>query len=1169
MKDSLTCGKWIMVAAILPLLVSSSLDPDGMFSRKKLKWRERQEGRPIIDPNNIFNADILLEIRKHENSLTFSRFDDNVLRYTPNLPWVGEMKKLALAAEIKARIDEKAEQSYDRKFQKIRQKYDPQGKWQLSDRIFKKNWTFSEAMQDLKEHWQEMDDSSTERTFPNVTDEEFRKDPRAAMQKYREQAAGPGGILSYKTKMYRSYPQYLRLRSIAQEEEDETDSVEEFLNSGLNCSNEMRVLFGNIQMMIGERISTKKRQEIVDLIEDLRLNQESWKWMNEDHDHDDESMRESLDHREDRFEPQQITDYVEDGMKDDDEMDKLEAAIQDLYTDIHSRNRKRLKDMRQREIWKDIKFYFKTLSTHMQKWDWSSLKPNNVDQVLLDFKIPNDFEELNIEGKQGEDTIDYCFDKWMEDMSTMILNLPKTALPALNLTDDERNTCATYQLLEKQLEDEPPEMRDACLYDDVYNFAFPSNNLTLKFSENFWGQLEEQSSLGEPLMSQRINFLQCCEAGQAELLCKQEAFYRLWRATEYDIIKLSCAMRNDKEVSWFLHLLAAIGWRWIVMHENVQQVQKALEQNRRLFPLSSAALPPFLHLPWYNLTDLQSKKCVTRLTTLTRQLGLALEEEEENRQEQPVMKRAREFIMNVSLRRGVSKIVVEREGKEKFFKLDKKVDLRSTGNEGSDCRNTIDFVNEDELYKDFKYTARRDKEQIYFRQLQNFKCRDQVSLFILTLCTYDNIDLIFFSSETKSYCKRMEPLNHYLRYAGLWHEWVGPLNGEVEFSSSSCSSPLFSSIKWTGSSFYRALARQLWRCGVMWWLRNETSVDEIRTAQDLDPYQRHLLIRRERMYANSSEEERKFNQTVQGGWWSTIEGGGNLHVWMSRLTRKIERRELDPVEQELKQANFSDYLDVGAKLGGGVELEEGAWDELKAGVIVASLVQMHLDVETESKRQGLDTFQELTRVIERIEDGVTIRQVQAAADLFEVKIEMFEVTPSGVKIHSFLPADDDASTSTPIVRLCSIAQHFWCITPFDFAEAEEKKAAIEELRAAPLNFTNPQEEEVYNYDMEGLQECQDEVQELCDLLEHEGIPVKFFGEEHRLNPLHIEWLDTFMGGVDKWEKNNFDPPPDLWDRETVLGCLDATVADMKDEIAAYRKQKMEEEGMEDTAARDK
>ena len=36
-----------------------------------------------------------------------------------------------------------------------------------------------------------------------------------------------------------------------------------------------------------------------------------------------------------------------------------------------------------------------------------------------------------------------------------------------------------------------------------------------------------------------------------------------------------------------------------------------------------------------------------------------------------------------------------------------------------------------------------------------------------------------------------------------------------------------------------------------------------------------------------------------------------------------------------------------------------------------------------------------------------------------------------------------------------------------------------------------------------------------------------------------------MGGMDKWEKNNFDPPPDLWDRETVLGCLDATVADMK------------------------
>ena len=61
--------------------------------------------------------------------------------------------------------------------------------------------------------------------------------------------------------------------------------------------------------------------------------------MNEDYDHDDESMRESLDHREDRFEPQQMTDYVEDDMKDDDELDKLEADIQDLYTDIHGRNR--------------------------------------------------------------------------------------------------------------------------------------------------------------------------------------------------------------------------------------------------------------------------------------------------------------------------------------------------------------------------------------------------------------------------------------------------------------------------------------------------------------------------------------------------------------------------------------------------------------------------------------------------------------------------------------------------------------------------------------------------------------------------------------------------------------------------------------------------------------
>ena len=126
--------------------------------------------------------------------------------------------------------------------------------------------------------------------------------------------------------------------------------------------------------------------------------------------------------------------------------------------------------------------------------------------------------------------------------------------------------------------------------------------------------------------------------------------------------------------------------------------------------------------------------------------------------------------MKVSLKRGVSKIVVEREGKEKFFKLDKKIDQRSTQNEESDIRKTTDFVNDDELYKDFKYTARKDKRQIYFRQLQNFKCRgelqidavvylissstDQVSLFILTLCTYDNIDLIFFSSETRRFCSK-------------------------------------------------------------------------------------------------------------------------------------------------------------------------------------------------------------------------------------------------------------------------------------------------------------------------------------------------------------------------------------------------------------------------------
>lgn len=78
----------------------------------------------------------------------------------------------------------------------------------------------------------------------------------------------------------------------------------------------------------------------------------------------------------------------------------------------------------------------------------------------------------------------------------------------------------------------------------------------------------------------------------------------------------------------------------------LKQVQTALEQNRRLFPLSSAELPPvrpcnfeisplllllssikwfamtvasqFLHLPWYNLTDLQSEQSVMRLTTLTR-----------------------------------------------------------------------------------------------------------------------------------------------------------------------------------------------------------------------------------------------------------------------------------------------------------------------------------------------------------------------------------------------------------------------------------------------------------------------------------------------------------------------------------------------------------------------
>eukprot|EP00960_Hanusia_phi_P038876 753644-Hanusia_phi.AAC.7 len=180
---------------------------------------------------------------------------------------------------------------------------------------------------------------------------------------------------------------------------------------------------------------------------------------------------------------------------------------------------------------------------------------------------------------------------------------------------------------------------------------------------------------------------------------------------------------------------------------------------------------------------------------------------------------------------------------------------------------------------------------------------------------------------------------------------------------------------------------------------------------------------------------------------------------MSRLTRKIPKRKLDPVEQEMKDANFSEYIGLGAKLGGTVDIGEGEWDELRAGAHAASLVQTHLLGGGDKLEQGLDTFQELTHVVGRIEDGVTARQVQAAADVFKVKIQVFEVTPFGVKIHryehasaaslaavltpcaSFLPLEDPPSA--PGVLLCCIAQHFWCITPFDFAAAEAKSNEIQ------------------------------------------------------------------------------------------------------------------------------
>eukprot|EP00960_Hanusia_phi_P038875 753644-Hanusia_phi.AAC.6 len=101
---------------------------------------------------------------------------------------------------------------------------------------------------------------------------------------------------------------------------------------------------------------------------------------------------------------------------------------------------------------------------------------------------------------------------------------------------------------------------------------------------------------------------------------------------------------------------------------------------------------------------------------------------------------------------------------------------------------------------------------------------------------------------------------------------------------------------------------------------------------------------------------------------------------------------------------------------------------------------------------------------------------------------------------------------------------------------------------------SPAEEQSYNEEMQEIQESHDKVQAIYDLWQHEDIPIKFFGKERLWSPLYIRWLNSFLGGVDKWKQNNYEPPPDLVDPEVVLGCLDTTAIDMKDDIEEYKKR---------------
>eukprot|EP00960_Hanusia_phi_P072788 767877-Hanusia_phi.AAC.1 len=50
----------------------------------------------------------------------------------------------------------------------------------------------------------------------------------------------------------------------------------------------------------------------------------------------------------------------------------------------------------------------------MNKWDWSSLKTNKVDNILLSFEIPNDYDELKVEEKESETNVEDCIEKVRE-----------------------------------------------------------------------------------------------------------------------------------------------------------------------------------------------------------------------------------------------------------------------------------------------------------------------------------------------------------------------------------------------------------------------------------------------------------------------------------------------------------------------------------------------------------------------------------------------------------------------------------------------------------------------------------------------------------------------------------------------------------------------------------